>query len=286
MNTRNSSQIEYDQILGRFSVRRYLPDKLDRQRINDFKSLSSSGGVLQLKNVFSCDIFEYDPKSKSSGALGAFGRIFNAPYFLAPYILGETNPLVDLGYRTQQIVLVLWRGGIGTCYIGCVHHQKRVEELLALPADARIASLVARGIPAPDQAKYVYQRISQAFARSKKRLGLNELFIDGSIEKYNQLSEDQKKVIEAGRQAPSATNAQPWRFKIDGDFFVILVNRKTFSKVYDLNQEYVLHDAGICMANISMAGHSLGKKIDWELLTDTNKLYSEQQISLARFKIC
>ena len=285
METRNSSPIEYDQILSRFSVRRYLPDKLGQQRITEIRSLSSSRMVLYLKTVFSCDIFEYDLKSKTSGALGAFGRIFNAPYFLAPYTVGDTNSLTDLGYRTQQIVLRLWRWGIGTCYIGCVHHQKRVKELLALPSDARIASLVAFGISAQDQSKYVYQRISQAFARSKKRLEYNELFLDNSIEKYYQLSEDHKKIIEAGRQAPSATNAQPWRFKIEGDYFVISANRKSVSKVYDPNQEYVLHDAGICMANISLAGESFGKKIDWELLTDMNEPLSEQRIRLARYKI-
>jgi len=285
METRNSSPIEYDQILSRFSVRRYLPDKLGQQRITEIRSLSSSRMVLYLKTVFSCDIFEYDLKSKTSGALGAFGRIFNAPYFLAPYTVGDTNSLIDLGYRTQQIVLRLWRWGIGTCYIGCVHHQKRVKELLALPSDARIASLVAFGISAQDQSKYVYQRISQAFARSKKRLEYNELFLDNSIEKYYQLSEDHKKIIEAGRQAPSATNAQPWRFKIEGDYFVISANRKSVSKVYDPNQEYVLHDAGICMANISLAGESFGKKIDWELLTDMNEPLSEQRIRLARYKI-
>lgn len=285
MEPRNSSPIEYDQILSRFSVRRYLPDKFDHQRINEIKSLSSSGKVLQLKNVFSCNIFEYDLNRKSSGALGAFGRIFKAPYFLAPYVLGDTKSLIDLGYRTQQVVLNLWRDGIGSCYIGCVHHQKRVKELLGLPSDAHIVSLFAFGTPAQDQSKFFYQKITQAFAQSKRRLELNDLFLDNSIEKYNRLGENQKKIIEAGRQAPSATNAQPWRFKIDGDYFVILTIRKPVGKIYDLNQNYLLHDVGICMANIDLAGESLGKKIKWEMLANTHENSEEQLIRIARYKI-
>lgn len=285
MKPRNSSPIEYDKILGRFSVRRYLPEKYGHQRLNEIKNLSSFGRVLRLNDVFSCNIFVYDPNGITSGVLGVFGRIFKAPYFLAPYVLGDTNSLVSLGYRTQQVVLNLWRDGIGSCYIGCVHHQKRVKELLGLPSDAHIISLVAFGTPAQDQSKFFYQKITQAFAQSKRRLELNDLFLDHSIEKYNRLGENQKKIIEAGRQAPSATNAQPWRFKIDGDYLVVLAKRKPVGKIYDLNQNYLLHDVGICMANIDLAGESLGKKIEWEMLANTHKNSEEQLIRIARYKI-
>lgn len=285
MESRNSPSIEYDQILSRFSVRRYLPDKYDHQRINEIKSLSSLGMVLRLNDVFSCNIFEYDLNKRTSGALGAFGRIFKAPYFLAPYVLGDTNSLVSLGYRTQQIVINLWRDGIGSCYIGCVHHQKRVKELLGLPSDAHIVSLVAFGTPALDQSKYFYQKVTQAIAQSKKRLELHELFLDDSFKKYNQLNEKNKKIIEAGRQAPSATNSQPWRFKIDDDYFGVLANRKPMGKIYDRNQNYLLHDVGICMANMHLAGEALGKKVEWEMLANKHESSEEQLVRIARYKI-
>jgi hypothetical protein len=285
MKNDESSPNEYNQILSRFSVRRYLPEGLGTQRIAALESSFSPSKVLYLDNAFSIKIFKFDPKNRISGALGPFGRIFKAPYFLAPYTIGQKNPMIDLGYRTQQIVLNLWREGIGTCYIGCAHHPQRVKELLALPAEARIVSLVVFGIPAHDQSKYIYQKISQAIARSSKRLGYDELFLEKSAEKFDELPDDHKKIIEAGRQAPSATNAQPWRFKIENDHLVIIANRRLPGRIYDIHQDYTMHDTGICMANISRAGEALGKRIDWEMLIETNAYPERQLFTIARYKI-
>lgn len=171
----------YNQILSRFSVRRYQQKNLPLPLLTRIEEFVSPVDALDIHNVFSCQVYENDSQKKSSGAMGIYGRIFNAPYFLAPSIQGDITSLIDLGYRTQQIVLDLWREGIGSCYIGCVHQQKRVIGLLDLPKSARVVSMVAFGIPAEDQSKYLYQKISQAFTRSKRRLEYNKLFLDGSL---------------------------------------------------------------------------------------------------------
>ena len=275
----------YNQILGRFSVRRYLQRTLQPSQLTRVEEYVSSTEALNLINIFSCQLHEYDSQNKSSGAMGIYGRIFRAPYFLAPSITGDIQSLVDLGFRSQQIVLDLWHMGIGSCYIGCVHQQKRVINLLDLPVSARVVSMVAFGISAEDQSKYLYQKVSQAFTRSKRRLEYNELFLDGSITHFANLSKDNKDIIEAGRQSPSATNAQPWRFRINQEFFEISAVRKSVSRLYDLAQEYTLHDVGICMANMSRAASAVGRKIHWELYPITEHAPQEKNTPVARYRI-
>jgi len=274
----------YNQILERFSVRRYQKDTLQPSLLTRIHEKISSVEALDVRNVFSCKMYEYDMQEKTSGALGIYGRIFQAPYFFAPSIQGDILSLVDLGFRTQQIILDLWREGIGSCYIGCVHQQKKVIELLGLPKSVRVISMVAFGTPSEDQSKYFYQKVSQAIVRSKRRLEYQDLFLDRSLSDFMDLSEQYKAIIEAGRQAPSATNAQPWRFSIHRGYFEILALRKSSGKLYDLGQEYTLHDVGICMANMSRAAKALGREIQWELLPFPDDDSLDRATSVARFK--
>lgn len=276
---------EYDQIIDRFSVRRYQQTGFDVSRLMEIENFACHPESLRENDSFSCGVYKFDASSKTSGALGIFGRIFAAPYFIAPFIIGETDALLDLGFRTQQVVLDLWQEGIGSCYIGCVHQQKRVIDLLDLPKSARVISMVAFGIPAKDQSKYLYQKVSQVFARSKWRLDYKDLLLEGSLQYYADLSEIIKKIVEAGRQSPSATNAQPWRFRISQEYFEIFIKRKSVGSLFDLDQEYTLHDAGICMANISRAAKALGKMINWELFPIADQNPKDGMIRIARFRI-
>jgi nitroreductase len=275
----------YSQILERFSVRRYQKDTLQPSLLTRIHEKISSVEALDVKNTFSCHVYEYDIRDKASGALGIYGRIFQAPYFLAPGIQGDIRSLVDLGFRTQQIILDLWREGIGSCYVGCVHQQSRVIDLLDLPENVRVISMAAFGIPLDDQSKHIYQQISQAFTRSKRRMVYEDLFLGDSLSHFENLSEEFKAIIEAGRQAPSATNAQPWRFNINQGYFEIFAARKSIVKLYDLGQEYTLHDVGICMANMSRAAKALGEEIQWEISLESDFNPREKTTQIARFKI-
>jgi hypothetical protein len=277
--------IEYDQIINRFSVRRYQQAEFEISLLDVVEKMTKNTDSLFGNDNFSCGIYKYDSRLKTSGALGLFGKIFSAPYFLAPFTLGGTDKLLDLGFRTQQIVLDLWREGIGSCYIGCVHQQKRVIDLLDLPKGARVVSMVAFGIPAENQSKYLYQKVSQAFTRSKRRLEYGKLFLGGSNSNFGDSSADTKNIIEAGRQSPSATNSQPWRFRINKEYFEIFAVRKNISSLYDLDQEYTLHDVGICMANMSWAARALGKKISWDLFPIGDQNPGEKNMRIARFRI-
>jgi len=282
-----TNQDQYQLLLSRHSIRRYLPELLTDTELSEISGITKSIDPLIENIEFEIQIFNYKPNSPSGKALGGFGRIMKPPYFLAPRILGGTNALVDLGFRTQQILIGMWNRGIGSCYVGCAHRQIKVKQLLGISNEARIISFVIFGKSDANQSLRYYQKISQFFTRSKQRLSYDELYISNKLPTSCKKDPIFKKIFEAGRQAPSATNSQPWRFEGKNDRFVIYAHQKKIANVYDLHQGYSFHDTGICMANISMAAKTFGKEINWRLITpdDKNHPVIETNIPLAYFSL-
>jgi hypothetical protein len=253
----------YKNIISRRSIRRYEPDLFREEDLSIIEKSSSSLQSLDSKNNFSIKIFKYKPQAPSGKALGGFGRIMNPPYFMLPVISGDDFSLVDLGFHTQQIVLDLWTKGIGSCYIGCAHRQNRVRQLLGLSEQINIISFLVFGLPDKNQSLRLYQKFSSFFTRAKQRLSIEELFLENSFPESLKSDNLFMKIFEAGRFAPSATNAQPWRFRIEENRFIIFSHQKAVPNLYDLKQGYSLHDTGICMANMSRAAQSLNTEVHW-----------------------
>jgi len=258
---------------------------MEEVELSEISRSSTMIDSLSENNDFAVQIFNYLPDSPSGKALGGFGRIMKPTYFIAPHISDGTNSLVDLGYRTQQIVMGMWNKGTGSCYVGCAHRQLRVKQLLDIPEENRIISFVIFGKPDTNQSLRIYQKISQFFTKSKKRLSFEELFIDGKLPRVMKQDMVFRKILEAGRQAPSATNSQPWRFELKSDNFVIYAHHKKVANIYDLQQGYSFHDTGICMANMSMAAKALGKNVRWRMVNTDDKIHSiiEANIPIAYF---
>jgi hypothetical protein len=281
------NQNSYNQLLTRHSIRRYDQSLLSEDDLSNISKNLTTIDQLDENNRYEIKSFNYLPDSPSGKALGGFGRIMKPPHYFAPFISGGTNSLVDLGFRTQQIVLEMWKKGIGSCYIGCAHHQNHVKKILNIADQARIISFVIFGRPDTNQTLRLYQKLSQFFTRSKKRLSFEELFID---KKYlNEINRNTvfKKILEAGRQAPSATNAQPWRFESNGGRLIIYAQHKRVANIYDLEQSYSFHDTGICMANMSEAAIALGKKIRWQWINADDNIHqsNDTNIPIAYFSI-
>ena len=251
-------------ILERKSVRNFQQVSLGEDQLSNFQSIAVATQHLEKNNSYNIKFFDFSLHYHNSKALGAYGRIMMPPHYFVTYMVGNTNMVVDLGFRTQHVVLGMWREGIGSCYIGCVHRQEKVKRLLNLPPEAVVVSLVAFGLPEINQPEKLFRKISQLFVKSDKRHPLNEIFLDDSW-KINEIKEEMlNRVIEAARYAPSAVNAQPWRFMIRDDKFIIFAKTKQPGKMYDLNNYYPLHDAGICMANMSVAARELGANLNWQ----------------------
>lgn len=261
----------YNTLLARRSIRSYKPTLINGDVLDQIRNLPSMAFPSGSANKFQNEIFVYHSHSTEGKSLSSLGRIMNPPYFMTPYISGNSLPLVDLGFRTQLIVFTLWQMGIGSCYIGCVHRQERVKKALGFPENAKIASFLVFGYADDGQHSNIYQKIVSIFTGNKERLPLDALFIGSTLPDFLELNYPIMKIIEAGRFAPSATNTQPWRFAVSQDQFIIFAHNKKVANIYDLEQGYSMHDTGICMANMSLAANALGLSINWKLTTNEIK---------------
>ena len=170
----------YKNILSRHSIRRFQNDFLKEDELSLIEKSADALQPLDRKNIFSIKIFKYQPETISGKALGGYGRIMMPPYFMLPKINGDDFSLVDLGFRTQQIVLDLWAKGIGSCYVGCAHKQKRVKQLLELSEATNIISFLVFGFPDKNQSLRFYQKMSQLFTKAQQRMNLDDLFLEKS----------------------------------------------------------------------------------------------------------
>ena len=265
MNINNQPEL-LRAIFNRRSVRRYDRTALDTGTINQVQHLIESAEPLIPENHFSVqhhDGMLIDNDFISS--MGAYGYIVTPPHALAPYIIGNHYPLVDLGYRVEQIVIQLTNLGIGTCYIGTLYREEANRTRLNLPADSRCGALVVFGYPASSATGRTLDSLMRSVPRGNTRLPMKQIFYQGSFDHPAYPPDDLFPLLSAARFSPSAVNAQPWRFLWhDGELhiFVKKYNPK-YGRGPGLNYRY--YDGGICLANIKLALGTLELKGEWIL---------------------
>jgi hypothetical protein len=156
-----------------------------------------------------------------------FDRRFavNAPYYLAIFFEETEENYYQVGYLGEQIVLMLTKMGIGTCWLGGPQPKRNAG------FDLPFAIAISFGMPAEPFRK-------EENLTSIKRKALAELMIEG----------EPNPAIEAARLAPSAVNFQPVRYATEGEnIHVYRVNSLLKSKHLTAMQKI---DAGIAIAHI------------------------------------
>ena len=258
----------YDSILARRSVRRYERNPLDEATLAQVRDIIASAKPLVPENQFETLVRSTGVSEDLVTVLGAYGRIVTPPHVLAPHILGEKHLLEDLGYRVEQIAVRCAAIGIGSCYIGTLPREDVVRARFGLPQSARIGALLVFGRPAT-AGGHAFNSVLRSVIGSNKRLPPERLFFQGSFTNPATPPATLAPLIEAGRHAPSAVNAQPWRFLWrDGRVHVFVTKDNARYGNGPGRAAYCLYDGGICMANISLAMEALGTRGRWLLHDD------------------
>ena len=256
-----------------------IPTILSRRSIRSFeqKPISSEdqeriGQILTaIEPLFPENKFNLELKSRGKNqnlveVLGAYGHIVSPPYYFVPSINGDKDPLVDLGFRLQQIAVHLWAAGIGSCFIGCLSRESKVKQFFNLNTFARIAAFLVFGYPAKGLEIQSLVEIGKFVKGNSSRKKLEDIFFHGDFEHPGPPPDSLKPVIECGGMSPSAVNAQPWQFLLRGNELILFINCKPKQFLLPENDDYCFHDGGICMANMYMAASSLGNIIRWEMI--------------------
>ena len=80
--------------------------------------------------------------------------------------------LVDTAIAFQQMMLMAWSNGIGSCWLGAFS-EKKLKPWLKLPENWRIVALSPFGYPAEKQS--LYPKLVKTIAGSKDRLSLDKI---------------------------------------------------------------------------------------------------------------
>jgi nitroreductase len=259
----------YHAILARRSVRRYAAQTLSAETLAQVQAVLSRVVPLVSGNDFQVlerDVAEGEDLAQ---AMGGYGRFVSPPHYLVPYVIGENHPLVDLGYRVQQIAVRLAELGIGSCYIGSLDREDRVRERYLLPGDARIGAFLIYGYPATGMGGRSVNALIRRAVGATNKLAAERLFFAESFDHPISPPKELYPLVEAARHAASAHNAQPWRFLWRENALYLYVRRD--DRVYGrgASAEYRFYDGGICMANVSLALEALAQAGQWQLLTGT-----------------
>lgn len=270
----------YDTILARRSVRRFDRQPLDDHTLAQVRQIISAVKPLVPENEFQANLVDVPPGTDLAKSLGGYGRIVNPPHYLVPYLLGQRHSLVDAGFRVEQISVHLAALGIGSCFIGALKREEEVRTLYNLPGGTRIGAFLVLGWPSQALGGRATNRLLRLVSGATEKLPPRDIFFDGSFDNPATPPQPVAPLIEAARHAPSAVNAQPWRFLwLDGKL-LLLVTRNNRRYGSGIGKQYCFHDGGIAMANVALAMDALGFEGEWTLLKGTGLHLPEHPANL------
>jgi nitroreductase len=256
----------YETVLSRRSVRRYDKEPLDESTLDLVRRIIADAQPLVPENRFHVLLYDAPSGVDLTQELGGYGRIVNPPHYMLPYVLGQEHQLVDAGYRVQQIAVGLASLGIGSCFIGALTREARVRSRYELPDGSRIGAFLVFGRPSANLGGRATNQLLRVVAGANRKHSAREIFFAGSLENPSDPPRPLAPLIEAARQAPSAVNAQPWRFLWAEERLHVFVTRNNRRYRGGAQEHYCFHDTGAAMANVSLAMEALGIKGQWRLL--------------------
>lgn len=256
----------YQAILNRRSVRRYYKARLDLKMYEHVRALLDEAQPLVPGNRWEPRLRNVDSSEDLAVALGGYGRLVTPPHLLVPALVGEDHVLVDLGYRTEQIAVWLTQLGIGTCFLSVITREAAVRTRFGLLADSHVAAVLLLGRPGETWGDRTFNSLLSSLAGANNKLLAELLFYNGDWSSPSAPPERMAPLIEAARHAPSAYNAQPWRFLWVGERLYLYCHTHLPKYGNGPTTRLVYHDAGTCMANISLAMQAMGQSGQWTLL--------------------
>ena len=191
-----------------------------------------------------------------TGFLGSYGKIKGAT-IAAAFIgdTGEPEMQAAAGYVGEAFVLEATALGLGTCWVAGTYKRKNVESLLKIKDTERVLSVTPIGYPVAKTP--LDEKMMGASVRHTTRKPLEALVAQNDIARPDWI----KIALESARQAPSASNRQPWIFTVQRNSITIGVRTKEPDFIVSKRL-----DCGIAMLHLEVAALSQGVTGSWEFL--------------------
>jgi nitroreductase len=213
--------------------------------------------------------------------IGSYGLVRNAPHLLAGVLPEESDRArIDLGFVLEQAVLEATRLGLGTCWITGNYDADRAGDAVELRPEEVAAAVCALGYPTEEGYGQLHTTIIRRLAGGHRRKPLTEIVFSerwGISWSPDRANPALVTVLEHARLAPSALNAQPWRFIVGNDSIALALVKPKFI------------DAGIVMSHITLASAAAERPGHWKIRLRDKTLtrgldLPQKAIPVARFE--
>lgn len=199
--------------------------------------------------------------------LGTYGFIRGATGFIAGAVAeGAPYTLEDFGYVMERVVLFATALDLGTVWLGGTFTKSRFAEQMALQVGEMLPAVVATGYEADDTR--FWDKLIRRGANADRRKPWEELFYAGGFDQTldREAAGAYSTVLAMVRQAPSASNKQPWRVVREGARWHFYLQR---SKRYAPRNNILgvadmqRIDMGIAMCHFALMAEELGLVGAW-----------------------
>lgn len=247
-----------ESMMTRHSVRSFSNESLrqKRERIDQICRESIKGPL-----GHSIELLQVSPQElekQGIGQLATFGVISGAANYLFSIIPDTRAGLVNYGYALEKTSIILWKEGIGSCWLGGMFKKQKLEALYLMKGQRAIPAVLAIGFPHDE--KSLVERIMKLATRPVNRKPLSEIVFDRVFHQPLQIKPSSKweTVFTCVQRAPSARNGQPWRIvkEYNQYHFYLRTREET-----ELNQI----DMGIAICHFDLARLELGIEGSWHV---------------------
>jgi hypothetical protein len=241
-----------DWIKDRTSWRTYLKreiDASDRESIVDFieaQHFTPFGTKPRFKLIDNDSV---------NGKIGTYGFIRGAQHFIAGVTRKGPMCMEDYGYAFEKIILYVTGLGLGTCWLGGTFTRNPVMDVLNITDDEVVPAI------SPVGHKMDRGLVGKALrwgAGSRNRKPWSNLFFKEDFDSPLSFDEagDYAVGFEMVRNAPSASNGQPWRLVLEGESVHFCHDEKDYSVFKQL-------DLGIAMSHFDLVNRDKGVVGEW-----------------------
>ena len=194
------------------------------------------------------------PDDVFKGLVGSYGRVAGAPAYIA-FIGRMDSPRVEeaAGYTGEGVILEATALGLATCWVGGFFRPGTVRSQVEMHAEEKVLSITPVGYAPPEKTRQ--ERLMSGIVRSRRRKPLAAL-VEGTIGAPWMAG-----ALEAARQAPSARNRQPWRFRVEKGAVIIAAERAFSPSAISKRL-----DCGIAMLHFELGARAGGVSGKWEIL--------------------
>ena len=138
----------FDCIRNRRTVREFKPDPVPEEVLHKILQAGRWAPSSSNSQPWHFVVVQEPATLQRLGEIATQGAfIANAPVVIAIVMDNAPRPQLDAGRAIQQMELVAWSEGLGTCFVGVrqEEQQRAVKDLLGIPAELELITLMPYG---------------------------------------------------------------------------------------------------------------------------------------------